>query len=457
MTFKTTILFFIAFGAAKAQGIQGPFGGEYVPHAQNSICLTDPQRQAIHQQLAESRLQLEDQGKLPKRRSQQNPTQVSLGWPVTKNPASPYNSVWSISGHVDHNSGYPFQVQDYNCGTRSYDTSGGYNHQGVDIFTYPFGWYQFENNESWVVAAAPGIIIGKVGNQYDMNCEFNSLDWNAVYVQHVDGSTAWYGHLKMNSLTTKPVGSSVIAGEYLGVIGSSGNSTGPHLHFEIYDAFDQLVDPYAGACNNTGNGTSWWASQKAYYDPKINAVLTHDADPEFSWCPDPETPNLRNSFAVGETVYMYVYLADELAGSVANVTVQRPDNSILYDFEHSLQNMYYSSYYGWYLSPDALSQEGTYTITYNYQGDSVSHNFTYGELNTIDHSQSSFYFYPNPSTTQIKFSMPVKNLQFINMDGKRLLVPHTDMEADISSLPNGVYVVSGIDEEGFNFTKRLVK
>ncbi|MCZ7670052.1 MAG: M23 family metallopeptidase [Chloroflexi bacterium] len=54
-----------------------------------------------------------------------------------------------------------------------------------------------------VVAAAPGIIIGKRDGNDDRSCDFNSNQWNAVYLRHADGSVAWYGHLKNGSLTAK--------------------------------------------------------------------------------------------------------------------------------------------------------------------------------------------------------------------------------------------------------------
>jgi murein DD-endopeptidase MepM/ murein hydrolase activator NlpD len=51
-----------------------------------------------------------------------------------------------------------------------------------------------------------------------------------VVVKHKDGVTTHYGHL--NSIAVQP-GSSVKAGEIIGAVGSTGRSTGPHLHLEF--------------------------------------------------------------------------------------------------------------------------------------------------------------------------------------------------------------------------------
>ena len=51
-----------------------------------------------------------------------------------------------------------------------------------------------------------------------------------VVVQHTDGMTTHYGHL--NSIKAQP-GKYVKAGEIIGAVGSTGHSTGPHLHLEF--------------------------------------------------------------------------------------------------------------------------------------------------------------------------------------------------------------------------------
>jgi len=53
---------------------------------------------------------------------------------------------------------------------------------------------------------------------------------NLIVVVHSDGLSSHYGHL--HSMSVRP-GSTIKAGQVIGRVGSTGISTGPHLHFEI--------------------------------------------------------------------------------------------------------------------------------------------------------------------------------------------------------------------------------
>lgn len=53
---------------------------------------------------------------------------------------------------------------------------------------------------------------------------------NCILVKHSDGTTSRYAHLSGYNCS---VGDTVTAGELIGYVGSTGNSTGPHLHFEV--------------------------------------------------------------------------------------------------------------------------------------------------------------------------------------------------------------------------------
>lgn len=363
--------------------------GFYQP--KNSICLSQEQRQQIQEEIANNREILKSQGKLTENKKLDHPLFI---WPVTKNPNTEYNNVWSISNHVDHNAAYPNKLQDWNCGTRTYDTTDGYNHMGVDIFTWPFGWEMMDNNKAHAIAAADGIIIGKDNGNFDRNCSFGNGNWNAVYVQHGDGSISWYGHLKNNSLTSKPVGSFVSAGEYLGVVGSSGNSTGPHLHFEVYNSNNQLVDPYSGSCNTWNSSSdSWWVNQKPYVEPKINAILTHSDVAVFdNGCGVQETTNFKDSFNTGEKVMVYMYFADLPVGKSINLKLIRPDNTVAYNNTFNNSNFYYASYWYFTFQSSQFNQYGTWKASVSVDSETVTHNFVYGANMNVDDLEAKKQF-----------------------------------------------------------------
>ncbi|MBD3582497.1 peptidoglycan DD-metalloendopeptidase family protein [Flavobacterium selenitireducens] len=433
---------------------EGPFSAEYRFNPDNVDCLPEQSRSAIKQRLAGTVAELKSQGRLSSQMPQG--AHILFDWPVVKNPGTTYNNVWSISNHVDHNAAFPNALSDYMCGTRTYDTGAGYNHKGVDIFTWPFTWYQMQNNQSWAVAAADGVIIGKDNGNADQSCTFNSNQWNAVYVLHEDGSVSWYGHLKNNSLTPKVVGDAVSSGEYLGVIGSSGNSTGPHLHFEVYDAQDNLVDPYAGSCNTWND--SWWETQKPYLDPKINAVYTHSALPIFPNCPQVETPFFKDEFNVGEAVYAMGYFSDQAVGASVTINLYRPDSTLAYTSSAVSNNLWYSSYWYWIFGTTQLNQTGIWTLSFTFAGQTVSHQFAYGTSLGAEafEADRQLAFYPNPANDRITFNRAISNVQAITADGKRVELSVSGETADISGLPTGLYMLRATSEEKQTILK-LVK
>ena len=68
---------------------------------------------------------------------------------------------------------------------------------------------------------------------------------NLIIVKHeIGGKTyyTWYIHMYDNGVLVKK-GDAVKAGQVIGKVGSNGNSTGPHLHLEVHDQNDQLMNP----------------------------------------------------------------------------------------------------------------------------------------------------------------------------------------------------------------------
>lgn len=66
------------------------------------------------------------------------------------------------------------------------------------------------------------------------------LSIRAVEIEHSPGVLSRYGHLE--SRLRVRVGESVTTGGVIGSVGLTGNTTGPHLHFEIY-ASGEPIDP----------------------------------------------------------------------------------------------------------------------------------------------------------------------------------------------------------------------
>jgi murein DD-endopeptidase MepM/ murein hydrolase activator NlpD len=61
-----------------------------------------------------------------------------------------------------------------------------------------------------------------------------------VRIQHADGTVSVYGHVDTFSVHE---GQQVKAGEQIARMGNRGYSTGPHLHFEIWDATGKKMNP----------------------------------------------------------------------------------------------------------------------------------------------------------------------------------------------------------------------
>ncbi len=70
--------------------------------------------------------------------------------------------------------------------------------------------------------------------------QYNSAYGNMMIVTAKDGTETWYCHLSSYQV---PSGTTVKAGDAIAFSGNSGNSTGPHLHFEVRPAGGSSIDP----------------------------------------------------------------------------------------------------------------------------------------------------------------------------------------------------------------------
>ena len=136
--------------------------------------------------------------------------------------SSSYNSVYNTYGYEDTtpatSGGYAWPVDSRKInstygGRASPGGIGSRNHKGIDIGGVGYG--------TPIHAAKSGTVIVS---------QYHYSYGNYVVVSHGSGNTTLYAHMSRRLVS---VGEHVSQGATLGLTGSTGQSTGPHLHFEI--------------------------------------------------------------------------------------------------------------------------------------------------------------------------------------------------------------------------------
>ena len=129
---------------------------------------------------------------------------------AVKPKSKPFTGGGSTSGHMADPSGY--FTRPISGGIR---TQGIHGRNGVDLAS-SYG--------ASIFAAADGqVILSRSGGR-------NGGYGNYIVLQHPNGTQTLYGHLSQNLVSQ---GQSISKGQVIGKMGSTGDSTGVHLHFEV--------------------------------------------------------------------------------------------------------------------------------------------------------------------------------------------------------------------------------
>jgi hypothetical protein len=177
-----------------------------------------------------------------------------------------------VQNYVDQAPGP--EARDHTCGPLTYD-----KHQGTD-FRVP-GLREMAAGVP-VLAAAPGVVRRVRDGMPDVsireagaNTSLGAEAGNAVVIDHGAGWETQYSHLRKGSIAVR-VGQRVAAGARLGLIGLSGMTEFPHLHFAVRRN-GRTIDPYTGGPPERGCGLPaaplWSAAAQVFLAYRSGGLL----------------------------------------------------------------------------------------------------------------------------------------------------------------------------------------
>ena len=118
----------------------------------------------------------------------------------------------------------------------------GYIWPAQGVLTSGYGWRWGRLHRGIDIAAPVGTPVLAAASGKVVNAGWHSGYGNLIKLEHLDGSVTVYAHNHQNLVTH---GQRVQQGQQIAEMGSTGNSTGSHLHFEIHSKDKAVLDPLA--------------------------------------------------------------------------------------------------------------------------------------------------------------------------------------------------------------------
>ena len=255
-------------------------------------------------------------------------------------------------GFVDLDATSP-GFHDYNCTPFTYD-----GHAGCDTEIRSFGEQVIGVP---VFAVLDGTVVFAQDGWPDMNVN-GGVQGNIVGIDHGGGRVSWYYHLKNGSVAVS-VSQVVKAGQQIGKVGSSGNSFGPHLHFEVLDN-SVAYEPFAGPCRA---GTSGFINQPpmnldSFLEDFATTYEDIDAYPGLPF----EMPRSGQIALADSHVRFWLRGHNLPVQSDWRVRFYRPDNSLAKDAQWFFFNteLYRNYWFPWEFDdiPDMHTITGTWRV-----------------------------------------------------------------------------------------------
>lgn len=253
-------------------------------------------------------------------------------------------------------------ILDWDCTDFTYD-----GHDATDVDLRSFGEQLIGVP---IFAVLDGTVLVTHDGEDDMHtsCMGNA---NFVIIDHGGGRFCYYWHMRRNSVAVTD-GQFVRAGQPIGLVGSIGCSSAPHLHFGTYDnSGTTSTEPYQGPCQPA---ESQWIAQtpinRTMYlrDFNITNVLIEN----YPGLPF-DMPRTGTFVSGVQGVSFWISLINMPANTTWRVRYRRPNSSIAFDSgtgDFGGNPFYRESWWWWRYNID-LNALGTWNILFDLNGQTL--------------------------------------------------------------------------------------
>lgn len=107
--------------------------------------------------------------------------------------------------------------------------------------THPISGYYPSFHNGLDLSAPAGTPIKSILSGIVEKTGYDNVNGYYIQVKHLNGHSSFYGHMKQASKYNK--GAFIFKGDVIGYVGSTGASTGPHVHFIVFDKNNTPIDP----------------------------------------------------------------------------------------------------------------------------------------------------------------------------------------------------------------------